>query len=147
MTTTDPSAAPGPHPGDDDRTTEVLTPSYDALGAASDDTVETATAGMEAIAISASDASGDPVASPGADRPRTRWAGIVWGLAFAAVAGAGLSLVTTPAAFDAAVDGLAAVTAPTLIAAGLLVAGAALLLSGIVGLLRRVQRRTQRHTA
>lgn len=85
--------------------------------------------------------------APALERPRVRWAGIVWGLAFATVAVLGLRLTLAPDALELVSSWATSATVSTLVAAGLLTIGAALLLGGVVGLLRRAQRRTQRHTA
>ena len=130
MTTIDPSGMPDPRPRDDDRTTDVL--ELEPVDAPAPDGASTAV-------LPADDPSTtDP--APDAERPRTRWAGIVWGLAFVAVAVGGIHLAITPAAFGAVVEWFAALTVPTLVATGLLAVGAVLLITGVAGLLRRLQR-------
>jgi len=73
-------------------------------------------------------------------RPRTRWAGIVWGLVLAAVAGAGIWL----ASGDGRIAELAAwvqeLSPATAVGYGILIIGGLLLVTGLVGLLRRAQR-------
>lgn len=73
-------------------------------------------------------------------RPRTRWAGIVWGLVLAALAWAGVWLASGT---DRASD-LAAwardLTPAAAIGYGILAIGGLLLVTGVVGLLRRAQR-------
>jgi len=80
-----------------------------------------------------------PIAVP-VLRPRTRWAGIVWGLVLAAVAGAGIWL----ASGDGRVAELSAwvqeLTPATAVGYGILIIGGLLLVTGLVGLLRRAQR-------
>jgi predicted phage tail protein len=72
--------------------------------------------------------------------PRVRWAGIVWGLAFAALAVAGIALTRSPDVYGGLLRWVAAISIPTLVAAGLLTVGAAVLVTGIVGMLRHAQR-------
>lgn len=73
-------------------------------------------------------------------RPRVRWAGIVWGLAFATLAVGGIVLSRSSDAYSGLLEWVAAITAPTLVATALLTAGAAILVAGIVGMLRHAQR-------
>ncbi|MFK4115673.1 hypothetical protein ACI2K6_13680 [Microbacterium sp. NPDC006705] len=81
-------------------------------------------------------------------RPRVRWAGIVWGLAFAALAVAGVVLTRSPDAYGGLLEWVAAISIPTLVATGLLTVGAAVLVTGIVGMLRHAQRSlAPRHAA
>ncbi|GAA3924078.1 hypothetical protein GCM10022382_32260 [Microbacterium invictum] len=83
-------------------------------------------------------ASGDEAdTGTSATRPRTRWAAILWGLVFAALAVAGIQLVSSPERFDQMLDWLAALTAPAVIAYALLTVGVLVLVAGLVGLLRR----------
>lgn len=76
-------------------------------------------------------------------RPRTRWAGIVWGLVFAALAITGLTLATSPDP-EALATWVQNVEVSALIGYGLLAFGALLLVIGLVGLLRRAQRAASR---
>ena len=88
-----------------------------------------------------------PASAPAADTapatrrgPRVRWAGIVWGTAFAALAGTGFWLASTT---DRTEDlGVWAVELPpaTAITGAVIVIGAVVLLIGLVGVLRRAQR-------
>lgn len=73
-------------------------------------------------------------------RPRVRWAGVVWGLAFATLAVAGIVLTRSPDAYGGLLEWVTAISIPTLIATALLTAGAAILVAGIVGMLRHAQR-------
>lgn len=102
-------------------------------GDADVDTTGTDTTGMDTM---------EPhtTASALTGRPRIRWAGIVWGLAFAALAVAGLVLTTSPNAYSALVEWVHVLSVATMVATALLAAGAALLVAGLVGLLRRGQR-------
>lgn len=75
----------------------------------------------------------------GVTRPRTRWAAIVWGLVFAALAVAGIQLVSSPVRFDQMLDWFVALTLPAVIAYALLAVGVLVLVAGLVGLLRRAQ--------
>lgn len=79
--------------------------------------------------------------------PRVRWAGIVWGLALAAVAAFGFWLTGAPGGVDELVA-----AAPTLTPTGLLsviplTLGALALVTGVAGLLRGAQRRAARRRA
>lgn len=76
--------------------------------------------------------------------PRVRWAGIVWGLALAALAAYGVWLAGTPGRLDE-LAALAPQISPTgLVAAVALTLGALVLVTGLVGLLRRAQRAVAR---
>lgn len=79
-------------------------------------------------------------AEPAALRPRTRWAGVVWGLAFAALAGAGLWLASGEGRVDDVVGWIRSLTVASAIGYGALALGGILLVTGLVGLLRRAQR-------
>ncbi|MFT4233397.1 MAG: hypothetical protein QM607_00075 [Microbacterium sp.] len=85
------------------------------------------------------------------ERPRVRWAAIVWGVVFAAVAVAGLWFVLDPeryAAFTEAVLAWAlAADAVTIAVVVILVIGAAVLLAGLAAGLRRLQTPTSRSQA
>ncbi|PZU49127.1 MAG: hypothetical protein DI566_02100 [Microbacterium sp.] len=72
--------------------------------------------------------------------PRTRWAGIVWGLVFAAVAVAGVSLTASETAVDELVAWVTDLSVATAIGWAVLAIGGLLLVTGLVGLLRRAQR-------
>ncbi len=73
-------------------------------------------------------------------RARTRWAGIVWGLVFVVLAGAGLSLTSAEDRADELAAWIAGLDTATAIGCGLLAVGALVLVTGLVGLLRRAQR-------
>ncbi|GAA3029729.1 hypothetical protein [Microbacterium dextranolyticum] len=93
----------------------------------------------------AADASGDapaPAAPLGA--PRVRWAGIVWGLVLAGVASAAVWMTSSPAGVDGLVDTARGVTPGMLVAVAPLTLGGLVLVTGLVGLLRRAQRRSIR---
>lgn len=75
---------------------------------------------------------------------RVRWAGIVWGLALAALAAYGVWLTGTPGRLDE-LAALAPQISPTgLVAAVALTLGGLVLVTGLVGLLRRAQRAVAR---
>ncbi len=76
-----------------------------------------------------------------APRPRTRWAGIVWGLALAAAAVLGLWVVSAADRREAAADWLGTLSVPAVIAYALLSLGAVVLLTGLIAALRRAQSR------
>ncbi|RKE59970.1 hypothetical protein [Microbacterium sp. AG238] len=81
-----------------------------------------------------------PFTAP-ADRPRVRWAGIVWGVAIAAAATAGVVLTQSPNAYATLVEWVAAPSVPALVAAALLTVGVLILIAGVAGMLSRGQRR------
>lgn len=72
-------------------------------------------------------------------RPRTRWAGIVWGLAFGVIAAGGIWLSSGLDRLDGLSIWLLDLGAGAAIGYGLLVVGGLLLVGGLVGLLRRAQ--------
>lgn len=88
----------------------------------------------------------DDDASPGtpADAhlpaPRTRWAAIIWGAFFVIVAWTGIWMLGDPGRRDGATDWFASLDPGMLTASALLVAGVLVLVTGLVGLLRRAQR-------
>ncbi|MGN6220030.1 MAG: hypothetical protein ACTHNQ_11040 [Microbacterium sp.] len=79
--------------------------------------------------------------------PRTRWAGIVWGLALAAIASFALWLLTDVDRQAAATDWILSLTPAAAIAYSVLVIGAFALAAGLVGLVRRAQRAGERRRA
>lgn len=81
-------------------------------------------------------------AETGVEAPRTRWAAVVWGLFFAAVAIGGLWLLSEPSRPSAAVEWAATLDAATGVAVLILGLGVILLVGGVAGLLRREQRRS-----
>ncbi|MBN9178578.1 MAG: hypothetical protein J0I43_14600 [Microbacterium sp.] len=78
-------------------------------------------------------------------RPRTRWAGIVWGLVLAALAGAGIWIASGTDRVDELMAWAQALTPATAIGYGVLAVGGMLLVTGLVGLLRRAQRAVAAH--
>lgn len=87
----------------------------------------------------------DP-ASADVGGPRVRWAAILWGVTFAALAGVALWLVAIPEGRDVAAawtDGWTPVTTVTVLA---FLAGGALLVTGLAEFARRAQRERERHT-
>ena len=85
-----------------------------------------------------------PAASLPRRRPRTHWAGIVWGLVLAAIAAAALSILADPARQEVALEWLLHLTPAAAVAYSVLVIGAFALIAGIVGLARRAQRGLER---
>ncbi len=81
-------------------------------------------------------------AHTGVEAPRTRWAAVVWGLFFAAVALGGLWLLSEPSRPSATVEWAATLDAATGVAILVLGLGVILLVAGAAGLLRRTQRRS-----
>lgn len=76
--------------------------------------------------------------------PRTRWAAIIWGLFFAAVAGTGIWLLGDSGRQDAVTDWIATLNPGTITAVILLSVGILVLIGGLAGLLRRAQKRLSR---
>ncbi len=82
-----------------------------------------------------------PTETPAAGHgPRTRWAAIVWGLVFAALAGGALYVVLSPQHRLELIKWVTSLEATTLALYGALAIGVIVLLFGLVGLLRRAQR-------
>jgi hypothetical protein len=80
-----------------------------------------------------------------AERPRTRWAAIIWGTVLAIAAGAGLWAATSRERLagirEAVIDALLGLNPVTSTVVVLLVVGALILLIGLTGLARGLQRR------
>ncbi|MBD3942708.1 hypothetical protein IF188_13480 [Microbacterium sp. NEAU-LLC] len=79
--------------------------------------------------------------------PRVRWAGIVWGLVLATIAGLALWLLTDAARQAAVTHWLLNLTPAAAVAYAVLVIGAFALIAGLVGLVRRAQRAGERRRA
>lgn len=82
--------------------------------------------------------------SPGpesAPAPRTRWAAIIWGIVFAIVAWIGIVIVGSADRRADVADWFADLTTGTITAVSLLAAGILVLIAGLVGLIRRAQKR------
>lgn len=71
--------------------------------------------------------------------PRTRWAGIVWGLLFAAVSAFSLWLIADDDRRAGISDWVLSLTPVTITTLVILTIGVLLLVTGAAGLLRRVQ--------
>lgn len=76
--------------------------------------------------------------------PRIRWAGIVWGLVLAAIAAAGIWLLTDPARQEALASWTLGLTPATSTAIVALTIGVFALVAGVVGIARRAQRGLER---
>ncbi|WP_435747042.1 hypothetical protein [Microbacterium sp. PMB16] len=79
--------------------------------------------------------------------PRTRWAGIIWGALFAAVAASGFWLLVDGDRRSTATDWVLTLTPSMILTLAILTAGVLVLFAGAVGLLRRGQRRMAAHAA
>jgi hypothetical protein len=106
-----------------------------------DDLIEPPAATVLDAEASATAASAD---APLASGPRTRWAGIVWGLVLAAVAAGGIWLASGEGRLDDLVRWTRDLSPATAIGFGVLAIGVLLLVAGLVGLLRRAQRAVAR---
>lgn len=79
--------------------------------------------------------------------PRTRWAGIVWGVFFAAIAAVALWILSDATRRTSAVEWAFSLDGATGIAMGVLAIGVILLVAGLSGILRRAQRHWGEHGA
>ncbi|MBW9094291.1 hypothetical protein JNB62_11405 [Microbacterium jejuense] len=86
-------------------------------------------------------------ASTAPSAPRTRWAGILWGLALAGIAAFALWLLTDADRQGAATEWLLTLSPAAAVAYSVLVLGAFALIAGLVGLVRRAQRAGERRRA
>ncbi|TQM34288.1 hypothetical protein [Microbacterium kyungheense] len=86
-------------------------------------------------------------ASPAPAAPRTRWAGIVWGLALAGIAAFAMWLLTDADRQAAATDWILNLSPAAAVAYAVLVLGGFALVAGVVGLVRRAQRAGERRRA
>lgn len=84
---------------------------------------------------------GDAAPPASAPPPRTRWAAIVWGACFAAIAWFGIWMLSGDDRRSDVSDWFASLTPGTATAILLLSAGVLVLIAGTVGLIRRGQRR------
>ena len=81
-----------------------------------------------------------PITEP-TTSPRTRWAAIIWGLLFAAIAALALGQLADATRRETIADALLSMTPATDVAGILLTAGVLLLVGGAAGLIRRAQRK------
>jgi len=88
----------------------------------------------------------DAVPEASAPPPRTRWAAIVWGLCFAAIAWFGIWMLSGTDRHDSVTDWFASLNPGTITAFILLTLGALVLITGLVGLIRRAQRHRAERT-
>jgi len=86
-----------------------------------------------------------PAAS--ASPPRTRWAAIVWGLCFAAIAWFGIWMLSSTDRRSEISDWFASLNPGTITAVALLSAGVLVLVTGLVGLIRHAQRQYGKRTS
>ncbi|WP_228484545.1 hypothetical protein [Microbacterium cremeum] len=112
-------------------TTSLLPPTPDAGSAAGP------TLPYEVAALSGEAA---PAGGPATARPRTRWAAIIWGAAFAAVAAVTLWVTVSPDRRTALADWTLSLSPAAVVAYVVLVLGAIALVAGVVGIVRRGQR-------
>ncbi|BDZ54282.1 hypothetical protein [Agromyces marinus] len=82
----------------------------------------------------------EPTAAGAGDGPRIRWAGILWGLVFAAIAATTLWTVVDPERRDAASAWWSSLEPAMLGLMLLLALGGILLVAGLAGVLRRASR-------
>lgn len=94
--------------------------------------------------------SSETVAAPTAalgERPRTRWAAIIWGLAFAGMGAWGVWVLLMPSRRSEFVQWLESLSPEAGAAYALLAVGATALLVGLSGIARRAQRQRARRRA
>ncbi|WP_426519249.1 hypothetical protein ACPPVQ_04995 [Diaminobutyricibacter sp. McL0618] len=87
------------------------------------------------------DPSAAPAALPRFERPRIRWAAIVWGLIIAGIAATTLAIVGSPERRLAVADWASALTPGAFWILGVLVVGVFVLLLALLTLIRHAQRR------
>lgn len=75
--------------------------------------------------------------------PRTRWAAIIWGLVFAGIAAWALWAFSDPERRTEVAGWIGDLTVASAIAYGVLALGSLVLILGLSGILRRVQRRRE----
>lgn len=80
-------------------------------------------------------------AAPPLARPRIRWGGIVWGVVLAALSAWGVSVAAAPDAVGRIAEWAQRIEPVTIVAYALLAVGALVLVTGLVGLARRGQKR------
>lgn len=73
--------------------------------------------------------------------PRTRWAAIIWGAVFAAVAAMAIGLLADESRSDDVSEWILSLTPASITAMALLALGGIVLICGAIGLIRRGQRR------
>ncbi|WP_083199383.1 hypothetical protein [Microbacterium oleivorans] len=83
---------------------------------------------------------GPAASAPRTGGPRTRWAAIVWGLTFAAIAAGGYAVTSSTRATAALIDAVADAEIGSAVAIGLLMVGGLVAVAGLAGLLRAAQR-------
>jgi len=97
-------------------------------------------AGVE-YAATAHTASMPELPSTAPTPPRTRWAAIIWGTVFAAIAVVAIGLLADGRRSDDVSDWILSLTPASITAMALLALGGIVLICGAIGLIRRVQRR------
>lgn len=95
----------------------------------------------QTVSLSADDSDDTAATASTLPSPRTRWAAIVWGVFFVALAWLGLWLLNDADRRDGVTDAIATLIPGTITAISLLSMGVLLLIAGLVGLIRRAQRR------
>ncbi|WP_433584777.1 hypothetical protein [Microbacterium hydrocarbonoxydans] len=83
----------------------------------------------------------EPTASVSPTPPRTRWAAIIWGAVFAAIAVSMIGLLADGRRRDDVAEWILSLTPASITAMALLALGGIVLVCGAIGLIRRVQRR------
>lgn len=83
----------------------------------------------------------EPAASVAPTPPRTRWAAIIWGAVFAAIAASMIVLLADGRRGDDVSQWILSLTPASITAMALLALGGIVLVCGAIGLIRRAQRR------
>lgn len=99
---------------------------------------------MNETDVTVETAHGVAPATASAAGPRTRWAAILWGVVMGAIAAGGLWLLLSPDGPAAYADWIVGLTPLSIVAYSILAVGGLLLVAGVGGLARRVQRRAGR---
>lgn len=86
---------------------------------------------------------GTPEATASLPAPRTRWAAVIWGLAFAGIAAGVLWITTSAARRGEFVAWLTDLSPWAMVGYMVLALGALLLVTGAIGLIRRAQKHAQ----
>ncbi|MCX7520733.1 hypothetical protein OSC27_00405 [Microbacterium sp. STN6] len=118
----------------DEAATSVLSPEGAAAAGAGAATAAEAATGEPASVW------GEPAAPAPLARPRTRWAGIIWGAVFSALALTVLITIASPEARGAFGDWLASLTIAGFVLVAVLGLGGLILLLGLLAGIRSLQR-------
>ncbi len=142
----DAAAAAATEPVADDAAAAPEEPAADAtavpvVAASAAATAETVTVDAPWSITITTDPSTAPAAPPRFERPRTRWAAIVWGLIIAGIAATTLAIVSSPERRLAVADWASGLTPGAFWILCVLAVGVFILLLALLTLIRHAQRR------